>query len=581
MNSYFEGLLEKRSRARSFLAISNWKTRTFKLIGQDLSYSEGTTLKGEINTNGAEVRKVKSEDADGRVFAFELILEAKQPNEERERLLLNAESEPIRMKWMSVLNASSRSASWTLATKSIQSKTGLEIASALISAPKDDSAVLIVEGLKGSAIKHELEEKIALEKNEESRKALVRQKAAFMVQSNFRRYMARRRVRVRKIYLNSAIIIQRAIRVFIARCKLGIKRMHKMAKNKLTTLLIMHLYHFRTAKNLAESPNTFSVFIKNVEALPSKNTPNKLFVYTMCCYDDSGHFKGADETNVKNGYGLRSTSVHKSQLKDYHPEARWDELAPVVNSTKRCFIVLSVFEQDASAGEKFMGQAIVALKDFPQIYKGLGIEVTCSLMKYVAPIEDLNGTAIVGLNSAIAQKTPTGSITFVVRLPSHTMSMSGWLWKEQNGFNKEFKKRYFVLLDGYLTYATSPSELGGKGSIKLSDVISIEKELKHHKAFEKEARSSGKTECIRITFKKDKATTDSWLFHFLEEDSPRVKRMWLRKIHRNCPKVPDPDMVALRAWMDRKAAGGAGGAGGGGGGNGGGGVAKKKGGFFG
>jgi len=61
-NESFEGRLEKhsRERKRSLFSRSNWKYRTFKLNGQKLSYWDGTTLKGEVDTSGAEVRKKRN-----------------------------------------------------------------------------------------------------------------------------------------------------------------------------------------------------------------------------------------------------------------------------------------------------------------------------------------------------------------------------------------------------------------------------------------------------------------------------------------------------------------------------------------
>ena len=49
-----------------------------------------------------------------------------------------------------------------------------------------------------------------------------------------------------------------------------------------------------------------------------------MFAYTMSAVDQSGAFGGADETDIKNGYGLRSEGLHQSSILPYSHDPVWE-----------------------------------------------------------------------------------------------------------------------------------------------------------------------------------------------------------------------------------------------------------------
>ena len=52
------------------------------------------------------------------------------------------------------------------------------------------------------------------------------------------------------------------------------------------------------------------MLIKGAKGLVTRNVASFNYVYTMSCFDQANMFKGKDETNVQNGYGLKVTSLY-------------------------------------------------------------------------------------------------------------------------------------------------------------------------------------------------------------------------------------------------------------------------------
>ena len=54
----------------------------------------------------------------------------------------------------------------------------------------------------------------------------------------------------------------------------------------------------------------------------------------------------------------------------------------------------------------------------------------------------------------------------------------------------------------------------------------------------------GHANAIKIDFKRD-GSDDFWYLDFDDDESRRVKDMWLRVLYRSCPQVADPTLTAL------------------------------------
>ena len=132
----------------------SWKVRDFVLEGQRLSYYNPSSNKllGGVTTTRCSVERVKADDADDKLFAFVVkTIKEEGSGEKAEEFVLNAGSEVERSKWMTFIHASSNSAKWKVASKSVSKKSGHDISNILLSKKKDgkdDKAIEIIEALQ-------------------------------------------------------------------------------------------------------------------------------------------------------------------------------------------------------------------------------------------------------------------------------------------------------------------------------------------------------------------------------------------------------------------------------------------------
>lgn len=108
MSSKYEVLLEKKGRGRGLVSITRpWAVRTFKLVGQNLEYYDGDKLKGTIEIGSSSVGKLTGDEADGKPFPFFV-------DNKKEKLLLNASCEEIRLKSMEIFSLAAGNPNWKL-----------------------------------------------------------------------------------------------------------------------------------------------------------------------------------------------------------------------------------------------------------------------------------------------------------------------------------------------------------------------------------------------------------------------------------------------------------------------------------
>ena len=152
----YRGSLEKKARGRGFLGSLNWKVRDFTLEGQRLSYYDPSSRKllGGVITTDCEVARLKPDAADNKPFGF--VVKTKKiegSSDKAEEFLLNAGTEVERSKWMTFIHASSTSAKWKVASKTVSKKSGHDISNILLSKKKDgkdDKAIDIIEALQSN-----------------------------------------------------------------------------------------------------------------------------------------------------------------------------------------------------------------------------------------------------------------------------------------------------------------------------------------------------------------------------------------------------------------------------------------------
>jgi hypothetical protein len=94
--------LMKKSRGRSVLesVFTNWNPRNVCLhVTKKLSYWDGETCKGELSLEGAFTRFVRPIDADGKLYAFEVV------NKDGEAIMFSTNSDRITTNWINGIHA--------------------------------------------------------------------------------------------------------------------------------------------------------------------------------------------------------------------------------------------------------------------------------------------------------------------------------------------------------------------------------------------------------------------------------------------------------------------------------------------
>ena len=588
--TFFEGLLRKKSRGRSLFHFNNWKERWFRLEGQDLTYykQDKTTKISSINTKGCTVSKLSKEDADGEEFAFVLDTDCTN-NEMGESLAFAAVNSSERTKWMSYITASSSSRTWFAKKRTVARKTGQEITIALLAqkrannTEREETATLVLEslrsGYKGDQYKQEVKQlercleivdeddthneddkEIQREKFEKTLELTRKNQAAFRLQTFCRNGIAAKRKYLRMYFAQSVLLVQTRVRMYFAAKKMTRLRLEKKALAILSHVVMAYTAKMRALKKTWDTGNIFSIKVKSAAGMISpKSTSSNMFVYTMSCYDQSNIFKGKNETKVKNGYGLKTTSLHKGLEMPFSHDPEWvDEFdAPslTANTTKNCFLVLTVMTKDSYGEEGFLGQCVVQIDDkdkdvhgvklHERLYAGECVEFKdYPLKSYVAPVENDQGVASVVLNVALQVRAITGKITFTVQLQESLKSFTISMEKESTSFFNAFaseskwKTRLFILGERSLFYAVDIGSLESedKHRLHLDKVISMKVEFEPH-----ENRSP---KGIILTYKmKKNSKEETWKLRFISSTFITVRQQIVRKLYRSMPNVNDPNLL--------------------------------------
>ena len=114
-------------------------------------------------------------------------------------------------------------------------------------------------------------------------------------------------------------------------------------------------------------------------------------------------------------HSTAKTSVIKQS---YNPQWHEEVRATMVGSG---YLVLNVFSFSVIAGDTFLGQAVIDIDDYPEIYHEQSLKLTLPLLKADHPVYGHDGT----LMSLLAVQGK-GKITIQVSIPSVFSNMCGW-----------------------------------------------------------------------------------------------------------------------------------------------------------
>lgn len=165
------------------------------------------------------------------------------------------------------------------------------------------------------------------------------------------------------------------------------------------------------------------------------------------------------------------------------------------------------------------------------------VNLQLPLVSLVVPVDDLNG-------KVVSRKPVTGTITVKVQIAPSAYTMCGWMWKMSEKLlgGNDWKKRWFVLTDGYLVYFNSESGLEtAKHVINCSKISKIEMA---------DAPVKGRI-AMKVHYTAEQGNASSfWQLDFDEDAAPAVKKMWERKLFNNAKAVPNPEIESLKKKFD-------------------------------
>ena len=138
---------------------------------------------------------------------------------------------------------------------------------------------------------------------------------------------------------------------------------------------LSYLVRQREIKKFKTTPQLYCVeLIKADHLISAEGISSGVFAYTMSAVDQSGAFGGADETDIKNGYGLRSEGLHQSSILPYSHDPVWEredddeELRKkekcYVYATADSYLVITLMSKNTLNDQvSYLGQTIVRLAD--------------------------------------------------------------------------------------------------------------------------------------------------------------------------------------------------------------------------
>eukprot|EP01038_Epipyxis_sp_PR26KG_P006562 gene6562-9019_t len=228
-------------------------------------------------------------------------------------------------------------------------------------------------------------------------------------------------------------------------------------------------------------------------------------------------------------------SLYKSKVITKNLSPVWNEECLTVGVTGEDNIGITLMDKDTFNQDDFLGQTIVQLSHYPQLYKGKRVDLTIPVNSFSVHIHDVHAKEV-KLN--LAEETPgKGLVTLSLRTaPLHT-SHYGWMMKEAGsliGFGPmQFKVRFFTLFDRKLSYYDDSHALDHpRGVIEFDHVTQIVY-----------APDKNNDMTLEITFNKK----ELWHIKFLQNETNYNIDGWMRKLQNSCNKGVVIQGVALRS----------------------------------
>lgn len=205
------------------------------------------------------------------------------------------------------------------------------------------------------------------------------------------------------------------------------------------------------------------------------------------------------------------------------------------------YVIVTIIDQASPTKRDLIGQACIKLSQIRNLTLGKPITITVPL----GPLKlDVKNAA--GESQAMPARVPTGTVTLSITRPLPSLNMSGPIWKVSD--NKlalgAWRKRWFTVHNGQLTYFNSEFNLeASKASIATSTITGIEEVVENGRP------------AIKVTSKLQKGTPSVvWFLGFDEDSSKSIRRKWVRVLYRNAPQLTAPVEISGKQLKKQKLA---------------------------
>jgi len=379
----------------------------------------------------------------------------------------------------------------------------------------------------------------------EATKQLLQSGSAMVIQHNWRCYTSRRKFertkeRRKELLINGAArSLQRIFRIHIATKKLSHTRL-KMKESSSASVVQRCVRGFISRRRVLHMircmhPHNYILTLKHARDLPEGESivqdPYVVVAAYRVASRSSVGLKASDlppgltGSKTRRGSHTETRSDGKLTLLSYYTTRApvgstspvWDERTFITGAPWNAKLVLTYFDANKLGRDTCIGQNVIDLKDLRPLYNGKTMDFTDFPVKsYTVPVRDPQDNLLVP--AGVRPRKGKGTVSFSLRLPPVTESMSGWILRASTSFMTpgQFKRRWMILVDRTLHCFEDPFTLNvPKGIMRLECVTVVEKQVNG---------------TIIVSTENDR-----WVLRWDTSENKKVTDMWERKFWRALP----------------------------------------------
>lgn len=510
-----------------------WSKRDFVLKGQILSYFDGSNMKGNFKlSENHKIVSFSTSEADGRPFSFAIISDI----ESFHLAALDEESRSTCIRYLNLARCNAGWADDAMKVREsekrekvesmklqqqevchdfinnsieIDLKAAKDLASqaqtlnlqfsmevlkmsgskARFQAAKKVGRMDLARGFAAQVLQQFFRARTVLRRRkvlQEERRILLLHAYARKLQCVFRRRVAKHKVtklrydRLQKRRNEKATVIQLLFRIRAAKSQLSQLKAEKLKRHIVAAVTIQKLLRLKKAKiirnEIISKISNNIILLKNL-TISSSNTSYKtqsvkVYVTAMESPPTSADMQAAESAVSK----AKSANVISNSSLQVNLNENTQRVSYATGvSLASGFLVLTFVDKSFEC----LGQCVMDLSQYPQLLdEGRYVDVTLPIDDYLIPALPSQDVIRVLTHVSVHTANVISSITFSCTLMNRAYCTFGYIWKYSERkmliLSNSFKRRYFVLIDGILSYSDDENNiLNIKHSIDCDLITSI------------------------------------------------------------------------------------------------------------